>query len=300
MNHRFLRVTAILGILVLGIVLMVAPAQASNMGFKLERTLQWQNNYFNYFYVSIPFFRSFTDWDTSGTVTSDDALIDWFVKSHPAGTDLLTLGSMTIVGFDNEPGGDIALDNAFYGRQIVPTGTDTYIIVGNVPDPGFPIDEVSTPGWRGYQIQLAGDATNPPSHPIVIVGSHNPAVTEATMPNVANFFNFYMVSIPYHTTWTLSDDVLCAAWAATTGGDCHTAPNDPNLSITIVSFDNEPGGAIGLDNQFYGRQIIWAGADTMIVGNVPDPGFPITPGEGYEFQLVGTAGTDVMLPFPHY
>lgn len=116
---------------------------------------------------------------------------------------------------------------------------------------------------------------------------------------MSGFFNRYIVSVPYHSTWATADDVLCDAWKATFATPGCTGVCTTSATLTIETFDNVPGGPILHDNNAVGRQIFCSGT-AQIVGSDPLP-FDLVAGEGYLLTLDGDASfAGFTLPFPHF
>lgn len=267
--------------------MLVAPlAFGSNMGFKLERNLDLVPGGLSYYVMSFPFYRSVQDlyhsgnddFGSDGSVMSDDVLADWFTNgdgSCDGGWECD--GSISLLRFVNDPqaGGDF---NKWVGQTIA---WNTFLNKPQVSGTPFDIDNAGDPG-KGYLVQIPSGT----SFPVVIVGSHNPSVTEFVMTFENGALNKHPFSLPYHTTFTDSQQLL----------DAIPAPDFEN-GISLLRFINDP--ADGQFNQWVGQTVVW---NTFLqekqFSGTP---FPLVPGDGYLFILnAEPANTTASVPLPHY
>jgi hypothetical protein len=267
--------------------LLVAPlAFGSNMGFKLERNLDLVPGGLSYYVMSFPYYRSFADgWDTMANdfgqdtnVMSDDVLADWFTGGDgtcDGGWECD--GSISLLRFVNDPaaGGDF---NQWVGQTIAFNQVTQELQMSGT---AFDITNAADPG-KGYLVQIPSGT----SFPVVIVGSHNPSVTEFIMTFENGALNKHPFSLPYHTTFTDSQQLL------------DTIP-DPDFrsGVSLLRFINDP--ADGQFNQWVGQTVAWNDFTQQKVfsGNP----FPMVPGDGYLFVLNGEPpNTTAVVPLPHY
>jgi hypothetical protein len=269
--------------------LLVAPlAFGSNMGFQLERNLDLVPGGLSYYVMSFPFYRSQQDlWDTGGgapgtdgMIMSDDVLTDWFTNgdgSCDGGWECD--GSISLLRFVNDPaaGGDF---NQWVGQTIAFNQFTSQLQMSGT---AFDITNAADPG-KGYLVQIPSGT----SFPVVIVGSHNPSVTEHVMVFETGALNKHPFSLPYHTTFTDSEQLL------------DTIP-DPDFKkgVSLLRFINDP--ADGQFNQWVGQTVAFNEftQEKVISGTA----FPLVPGDGYLFVLNAepeTPGGTVSTPLPHY
>jgi hypothetical protein len=163
---------------------------------------------------------------------------------------------------------------------------------------------------EGYIVQVAGPTTcvnqGDPDCPVnqsIIVGSHDVSFDTAglTMQFVPTNKNFYMINVPYHTTYTDTANVLCGPDSGFTGRDGNSDPvdgggaivcpagtyNDENTNI-IYQFDNTkaPFGGLnfrGVQRNVFSNEIEFFG----------DAHWNLTPGEGYYIEVTGNGATGV-------
>jgi hypothetical protein len=240
----------------------------------------------SYYVMSFPYYRSFADGWHSGNndfgqdtnVMSDDVLADWFTGgdfSCDGGWECD--GSISLLYFNNDPAagtdfnkwvGQTIAWNAFQGKAVI-SGT------------AFDIDNAAAPG-KGYLVQIPSGT----QFPVVIVGSHNPDVTDFVMTFETGALNKHPFSLPYHTTFTDSQELL----------DAIPAPDFEN-GISLLRFINDP--ADGQFNQWVGQTVVW----NQFLGEKQFSGtpFPLVPGDGYLFILnAEPANVTAAIPLPHY
>jgi hypothetical protein len=308
MLRRILPATATA--LLLFFLCLPAPAQASNLGFKLDKVAEKpQPDSLAIYFVSFPFHRSFTDFGSQadprtpdGQVTAVDVLIDWYT-----GGDGCCPGEACDngVNFPDECGGSTG-SSLIFGKMdpdpvVNPAQSMQNISILPSPIGGFPIisgtdfsiGDPSAPGRpdeviRGYQLEVSGG-----TWPFVIVGSHDPSITEWVIPWYApatGSLNINQFSMPYHTTFTTAEELLVAMWNA--------AAEDEQILIS----DFDPSPVTNPEQLRINKSI----SPSPIGGYVfsPRPGvnnFPLIPGNGYEITVIN-GGTDdvVVMPLSHY
>lgn len=237
-----------------GVYLAAAPAQASNMGFKLERNFDFKRTSApgnaplrNLYYVSFPLFNGLGDVADGvttnpltpglryadvcvgdpegppgpagdGLINAFDAVCDlWTDRSNPSGGVFQFSYYDTTTCQIGQVGGQRRLGHPDFGASTAfpPAGTDLWTDIG-------------------YLVSVAGQGAFPdPHNRAVIVGSHDPAFAGHTIhfsrtcgtaaPRVD------LVAIPYHTMWQKSVEILCGlrgvAWSD--AADNNWQPDDP-------------------------------------------------------------------------
>ena len=289
---------------------LAAPmAYGSNMGFKLERPANNVQDSRSLYFISLPFYRSFQDLagdstaaqTPNGHVDSADLLLDWFTNGDgccPGQTSCTDNGN----NFPDECSGVITLftfwpDPAVNPSQLFTTQTIRTNLQGEptligenftIQDPSDPnSDAAMVP--QGYMAQAVSG-----EFPTITVGSHNPDVTTWVLQEFAGSRNLNIYSLPYHTTFTQSDELLTAIW-----DDTEAAKE----VLTIFTFDPSPATNPTMTFTTQTIRPDLSGNATYIPasGLSCGTGFCLTPGNGYMIQVVG-GGTDgnVTVPQPHY
>jgi hypothetical protein len=295
-----------------------APAQASNMGFKLEREFAPVNGFANLFYVSFPLFNGLGDVaDTSHPTgskcvgdTGGPAAGDTVINADDAICDLWTdrQGQLTFARYDIATCSFLtrsAIFNPAFGVTFTGTWTDP------IPrDEAFQVQQT----FPGSGVQNAA----------VIVGSHDPSYTGRLLaPNAAcrADLQLALINLPYHTMYQNAIEVLCGLkgvdwldadgdgvpeWididGDTTPDPCPNGIYDQGHPIAVQWFDNVddnsgPGGG-DTDNQ----TIVCSIRPSAFPGQPPI--FPdgtgcydLIPGEGYIVQMnQAHAGTTFLSP----
>jgi hypothetical protein len=306
MSRRF-TVAALALALAGGVYLSGGPAEASNMGFKLERDFHavgppatpapFQGIYF----FSAPLFNGLADIaDTTnvdlddnpcngpgdGTVNADDALCDIWTSQQ----------------------GQISMQ-----RFIIPTCTFESRVLINDPFVGISgsgafVSELVNPGQAydddGYQINVpyiapAAGGPGDIANQAVIVGSHDPSYAGMTLALPASGCRptTPYINLPYHSMYRFSTEIVCGLenvdWFDTTPADGFpdTCPNGifddwdgtaGGAFIQVVTYDNVPDGA-GRDNSFITQNVTydpfageysWGGTE-----------FALIPGDAYRVGL---------------
>jgi hypothetical protein len=286
---------------------LAAPmAFGSNMGFKLERPIDNIAESRSLYFVSLPFYRSFQDLagdqsnprTPNGVIDSSDVLLDWFTNG-----DGFCPGEAGDNGnnFPSECGGVITLFTFNADPAVNPGQTFTFQTIrtdlsGNpiFTSDGFTIQDPTDPNGtgetqQGYMAQAVSG-----QFPTITVGSHNPGLTEWVLTEFDPSRNLNIYSLPYHTTWTTSRELLTDVWDAT---------ETSKEIITLFGFDPDPATNPGqvfttqTARADLGGNLIFAPDSGLDCGD----GFCLTPGNGYMVQVVsgGDDGT-VTVPQPHY
>lgn len=283
MSRRLLSTAAAL-MLAGGVYLSSGTAEASNMGFKLERSFSYTTGAQNLYLVSFPLFNGLGDISDGagcsagdGVIDASDALCDFTTsRDQSAGGPLMTIQRQN----------DGCL---FDGRTLLLAG-------GNILFVGAAF-ELTTPENRevGYFVNVNKNAADPElENRAVIVGSHDPAWAGKL---VSRSCAFTMLNLPYHTMYRTANEILCGLegtdWVdADMNGSPDTCDGglfDPvgAVAVTTQTFDNATG--------YLGRNAIPAGPSVIFVGT----NFDLTPGDAYIFNMNTGYQDRVWLP-PHF
>lgn len=206
-----------------------APAEASNMGFKLERSFDLVRNTAsgrplqNIYWVSHPYFNGLGD-VADGAATSLSKCVgdadgpasgDGTIDSYDAICDMWTARS-------NRTQAGAFSFSYFKSLECVPVSHNASVgLGGRLSFAGTPF--TLTPDI-GYQVIIGvpPGATYSPQNRAVIVGSHDPAFTghaivaapNCVPPNTTNCCGptagrLDMINLPYHTMYTRAYELLC-------------------------------------------------------------------------------------------
>jgi len=287
MSRRLLS-TALALVMAGGVYLCTGTAEASNMGFKLERSFSYTTGARNLYLVSFPLFNGLGDVSDGagcaagdGIVNANDALCDLATdRDSSAGGALMTIQRL------NES------SCLFEGRTILKVGANFSFIGGFT-------DELTTPTNRevGYFINVNKNPADPDlENRAVIVGSHDPSWAGKM---VSRACPFTILNLPYHTMYRSANEILCGLkgvdWNPSDPGNPDSDPDtcdaglyDPvsGVSVTTQTFDNASGYA--------GRSAFNAGGVRFIGTN-----FDLTPGDAYLFNMNTGYQDRLWLP-PHF
>jgi len=255
----------------------------SNMGFKIALDLNEVPGSLNYYSLSFPYLRSFSDlWDSAsgslgsdGRTLSDDVLAGWATGGDGSCESAFPAecrGSLALLRFVREP--SHYRFNMWAGQVIALSP------LGSVVMNGSPYSVAAEP-QEGFLAQVLYR-----SFPAVVLGSHDDGVTAARIgpdPNRARFLPF---SIPPHTTWRTSQDLLLAAW----NGRLDQTPGAGYI-LSFLTPSNDPARGF-----LYGQTV----AESRVRPGTPSfSGQPVPLRPGIGCLLVPEWGsTD--LPLPHY
>lgn len=322
-----------------GVYLAATTAQASNMGFKLERDFDHKTTsaagnrpLLNVYYLSLPLFNGLGDiadsvainpatnqpWRNKcigdgngppgpagdGTINSDDLLCDlWTSRSDPT-----RAGAFQIIAID-----------APNCSTFVRSGS---IRIGGNPEfaAGDPFPPPGTELWtdRGYQINIdIAQAVESPRNRAIIVGSHDPSFTG----QVVRFSNTCgatavrsdLLTVPYHGMFQKSVELLCGlrgvAWEDV---DNNWQPDDRSVagcdggvfdgvhSIQVLTALNEDPALGGRSGFFFQSARLGGIPPNQVVQLAPlDPEFDIIPGEAYAV-VIQPNQVDTTLAIPHF
>lgn len=269
MSRRLLSTAAAL-MLAGGVYLSSGTAEASNMGFKLERSFSFVTGEQNLYLVSFPLFNGLGDVSDGAGCSAGDGLID----ANDALCDLAT-------DRDSSAGGALMtiqrLNEAtclFEGRTLLKVGPGFTFI-------GAFTEELTTATNRevGYFVNVNKNAADPDlENRAVIVGSHDPSWAGKM---ITNDCPFTVLNLPYHTMYRTANEILCGLegvdWVdADMNGNpdsCDNGLYDPvsGVSVTTQAFDNG----------FFGRSAFNGGGNVIFIGT----NFDLTPGDAYLFNM---------------
>lgn len=302
-----------------GVYLSAAPtAQASNMGFKLEREFAPVQGFRNIFYVSFPLFNGLGDvgsaTGTVGCVGDAGVTPDGVISAIDALCDLWTdsSGQFTLARYD-----------------ITRCSFQTCSGVRSPFGVSYPNCDAAT-GWadplprdESFQVQQTwpGSAV---SNSAVIVGSHDPSFTGRTLqPNAScrPDLQLALINLPYHTMYQNALEVLCGLktvdWTDTDGDgtpewidvDGDTTPDpcpngiwDGANPIAVLWPDNvdDDSGPAGTDTDnltiVCSVRAGFGGAPLFPDGTAC---YDLIPGEGYVVQM-NIAHTGTIFRSPHF
>ena len=270
MSRRLLSTAAAL-MLAGGVYLSAGTAEASNMGFKLERSFSFVTGAQNLYLVSFPLFNGLGDVSDGagcsagdGVIDANDALCDLATdRDSSAGGALMTIQRL------NEG------SCLFEGRTILKVGANFSFI-------GAFTEELTTPGNRevGYFINVNKNPADPDlENRAVIVGSHDPSWAGKM---ITRSCPFSVLNLPYHTMYRTANEILCGLegvdWTDDGSGNpdmCIAGLFDPvsGVSVTTQTFVNGTG--------FQGRSAFDAAGTVRFIGT----NFDLTPGDAYLFNM---------------
>lgn len=292
-----------------GVYMTGGPAEASNMGFKLERDFAAIGPPANarvfrgIYYVSGPLFNGLADIADSsgggpmgpctgtgdGVVNAADAGCDWWTSRQ---------GTMIIERFisDNCSFESYGLTYDPLFMTVVANGSPFVL-----QNPGTQIDD------DGYRVIVPFEGT-PLSNQAVIVGSHDPSYAGFTLaiPPSNCRPNRPIINLPYHTMYTQSDEILCglegSAWvdvvnnsdgSAGADGSPDTCPSGiyPDLNsvppgsgsqVILETFDNVADSSPD-DNSYISRAVTFDTLFNVLVFS--GARYNLTPGDAYHVTL---------------
>lgn len=306
-----------------GVYLSSGTAEASNMGFKLQRSFDVvrnnpadrRTNWNNIYLLSFPLFNGLGDVGQDVPPSGQNkcvgdagssAVPDGVIDSVDAICDLWTSrqGSFFFSHFKR--------DSCAYETESATAG-GFGITFGNVP---FALERDA-----GYQINVTSnqDAVVPVNR-AVIVGSHDPSYTGRTIraPNPVCHPAVDLINLPYHTMYTHINEVLCGlegvAWVdvAPADGNPDTCPSmtagppatdggifdgqrGPTHTIQAITFDNTVGSATG--NSVLSRSVTMNGITGALIFTGTD--YALTPGDSYQIGI-GTGQQNTIFLSPHF
>lgn len=309
------------------------PAEASNMGFKLERSLDLirrtsdNRPLQNVYWISFPLFNGLADLADSqfsggnkcietggattpdGVINSDDAICDmWTARSNPA-----TAGTFTFSYINRD--------------TCTPTARNGTISLGQVRFTGVAFPLVPEIGYQAL-ITVAAGATFSPQNRAVIVGSHDPSfagrqiIASPTCPTGApnccgaSAPRTDLINLPYHTMYQKADEILCGLegvdWVDANGNGTpdlcwkeNSSPAnttfDAGVDTTTGVFDGRVAMSVAYFDNTEGTNAPVARNVTIALGQLRFTGTPynLVPGDAYLLTLSKTHTPTTWLS-PHY
>jgi hypothetical protein len=283
-----------------GVYLAGQPAEASNMGFKLERSLDLirdVNNrpHGNLYYVSFPLFNGLGDVANSAPTPNNKCVGD--PTGPPAGDNVINADD-AICDLWTSRQGDMAftyIDRDTCSKRSR-TATNQGAIIG-IRFSGAYTDVLTRDVGYAVNIGSAGSTTLSPQNRAVIVGSHDPSYAGRQIlfaPGCGPTANREdLLNLPYHTMYQFADEILCGLenvdWVDA-NGDGKPDTCDPARGAI---FDGQTG-------QFHGLSVTTFDNDAntfvsrVVTRNalLPPPGlvftntnFDLRPGDAYLLNL---------------
>jgi hypothetical protein len=300
-----------------GVYLAAAPAQASNMGFKLERNLRAERDdvsaraFQNLYYVSFPLFNGLDPDLANSADASQNKCVgdpglppgpltgDGILNADDALCDLWTsrLGLMTFSRWvNNECRSDSRSANINFANQVQFSGLFTIPLEREV----------------GYEVVVGSRPGVTLDNRTVIVGSHDPSYPGQTLHVNCRPQKYYL-NLPYHTMYRTVDEMMCGLeitdWQPDPGdghpltcprGVYDTTAITAPYKIDILTFDNVedfdgPAGR-NTDNTFINRSLtINFAGQRVFTGD----DFRLIPGDAYIVGLPQTHADTTWLS-PHF
>jgi hypothetical protein len=293
-----------------GVYFVGSPADASNMGFKLERSFTVQPGLRNFYFLSQPLFNGLSDIADSdvtgnkctgtgdvdggatpaGMVNADDLICDLWTSRDQSGGG----AGFAVQKYDTTT-------CLFTARTAIKSGPTSYTFIG-----AFTQDLTTGINREiGYLINV----TKGPADPLlenraVIVGSHDPSFLGHTVSSSVCLQD--ILNVPYHTMYRTANELLCGLegpdWQdANADGRPDTCPAgvfDPagaaGVGATVQTFDNDP--ASGTAGLYQARTAVSLGAGNL---NFLGPNFALKPGEAYLVNRPRAAADRTFLS-PHF
>lgn len=309
-----------------------APAEASNMGFKLERSFDLVRRAAdnrplqNIYWVSYPLFNGLGDVANTaapeqnkcvgdangpaagdGIFNADDIICDtWTARSTPT-----TAGTIDVTYIKRE--------------ECTPVFRAGTISLGQVRFSGTPFNLISD---IGYQIRITVGAGRPesPQNRAVIVGSHDPnfagrqiaaapTCTGGQTTNCcgSNARRLDLINLPYHTMYERSFDILCGLegvdwFDADSNGIPDACWNDADADgrydageATTGVFDGRVAMSVSYFNNTEAVNAPVTHTATISLGNLRFSGVPfdLVPGDAYLLDISKTHTPTTWLS-PHF
>jgi hypothetical protein len=287
-----------------GVYLTAGPVQASNMGFKLERSFAVVREnpadrftaFQNIYMLSFPLFNGLGDIGSSSVVSDNcaagpDGIVDSVDAICDLFTDRSTQGnSFGFLRFNRDTclfEGQTASFSPLFGLRL--SGT------------AFVLERDA-----GFWITVGATDINPPANRAVVVGSHDPSYTgrQIRVPASACVPKIDLINLPYHSMYQKANEVLCGLegvdWVdvAPADGKPDTCPRgifDGNALIQVLTFDNVNDDTPS-DNGFAARQVVLS---PLFGLQFQGPNFDLIPGDAYEVAMVPTHVTTTFIS-PHF
>lgn len=284
-----------------GVYLTPGTAQASNMGFKLERDFRVVPAFQNIYLLSFSLFNGLGDVGATtvpsgnhcvgdpGSAAAPDGVVDSFDALCDLWTDRTINGSFAFNRFDR----DTCQFQTTFGSK-GPFG----VTFGGV---AFNLERDA-----GMWITVSSTAPTLPTNRAVVVGSHDPSYTGRTIrvPSPDCTPRNDLMNLPYHTMYQRANEILCGLegvdWVdADSNGNPDTCTRgifDGTHAISVGTFDNIADSSVTtVDNQFSFRIV------TIVFGRLSfsGPNFDLTPGDAYIASISPTHVPTTFLS-PHF
>lgn len=216
-----------------GVYLAAVPAQASNMGFKLERDVDYKRNAAlnplqNIYWIAVPYFNGVGDLANTlapesnkcvgetggplaadGWINVDDLECDWWqsrLTAPPPGT---AAGTFSITWF-NRADCIPKTRNATFRFGAPSFSGDIFPADDGDGDPSNNTDLLTD---VGYQINLANPPGTAQLNRVIVVGSHDPAFAGHSVASsagcAASAPQRDLIAVPYHTMYRKAVEILC-------------------------------------------------------------------------------------------
>jgi hypothetical protein len=289
-----------------GVYMTAGSAQASNMGFKLERNFAVVPTFQNIHMVSFPLFNGMGDVADSsfpgptskcvgdaggpvagdGIVNSTDAICELY-------TDRTVRSSFNFARFNR--------DTCLFEVNGAANGFSGLTFGGTI----FALERDA-----GQFITVASPVAPPPQNRAVIVGSHDPSYTgrQIRVPASNCIPRIDIINLVYHSMYKRANEPLCGLegidWQdlnADGNPDTCTAGIFDGLAghlIALQTFDNIPDSSVEtVDNQFTPRTVTRSG----LTGQLQFGGsnFALTPGDAY-IVAIPPAHVTTTFVSPHF
>jgi hypothetical protein len=300
-----------------GVYLAAAPAQASNMGFKLERNLRMERDdvsaraFQNLYFVSFPLFNGL-DPDLANTAdpSANKCVGDVGPPIGPATGDGLLNADDAICDLWTSRRGLMSFSRFVNNECRLDSRSANITFTGAIQFSGL----FTTPLERevGYQVVVGAPAGVTLDNRVVIVGSHDPSYPGQTIHVNCRPQQYYL-NLAYHTMYRTADEVFCGLeitdWTPDPGdGHPLTCPRgvydttvlQAPYKIDLLTFDNVedfdgPAGR-NTDNTFINRSITinFTGARVFTGDD-----FRLIPGDAYILNVPQTHADTTWLS-PHF
>lgn len=294
-----------------GVYLAGSPAEASNMGFKLERSLSLVRDagnkpLLNIYLVSFPLYNGLGDVANTADASTNKCVLDVGPPAGPATGDGVIDSNDAICDLWTSRKGTFAFNwfNRDTCKYLGSVASQSQL--GGINFGGNPFVLPAEPD-NGFQVVVSvppNSMLNPVNQG-VIVGSHDPTFVGRTIRPPAGGTSgcspkLDLIEFPYHSMYQKADEVLCGLEGVDWMRDGMGKPNkcfdtvnnkptgifDGQHALSIQSFDNVPDG-LGKDNGYLFRTVV----DPPPVGTINPPlsfggsDYDLRPGDAYLLSL---------------
>jgi hypothetical protein len=314
-----------------GVYLAGAPAQASNMGFKLERDFDYlrlssagNRGRINIYYVAFPFFNGMGDVANTGATNANKCVGD---SDGPAAGDGIINADDAVCELWQARATAATTPPGSFAFSYFDTGTCSIVtrlarvVLGRVQFSLTPFPSTGDLDTAiGYQVNVGvSSGTNPDQrNRAVIVGSHNPSYAGKTIAytptcgtggppccNAASAARIELVSLVYHTMYRTSVDILCGLqgvdWPDANNdnipddGSCPNGISDGSHTIAVTTVKNEDS-ATGGTNGYVSQSARYVLGRLTLTPVTP---FALVPGDAYQINIPAGHITTTFLS-PHF